>query len=150
MDGKIHLFINEGTNADPDFLAETFAQENSLDLFVPSSRSSPAILDLDGDGKKDLLTGNTNGQLLLYGNVGTDSDPLFSGYSLVDSDGVPIDLAGTPRSRPFVCDWTGDGYLDVLIGAGDGKVHLYQGIPEPTTLCLFGLGVLALLRKRRA
>jgi hypothetical protein len=28
-----------------------------------------------------------------------------------------------------VCDWTGDGYLDVLIGAGDGKVHLYQTIP---------------------
>ena len=149
-DGKIHLFINEGTDTAPDFLTETFAQENGSDLVVPSWRSSPVILDLDGDGKKDLLTGDTYGQLLLYSNVGTDAAPTFSGYSLIESDGVPIDLAGSPRSRPFVCDWTGDGYLDVLIGAGDGKVYLYQGIPEPATLCLLGLGALALLRKRRA
>jgi hypothetical protein len=149
LDGKMHLFINEGTDTAPDFLAQTFAQEDDLDLVVPSSRSSPDVLDLDSDGKKDLLTGNTNGQLLLYINTSTDSDPLFSGYSLVESDGVAIDLPGTPRSRPFVCDWTGDGYLDVLIGAADGKVHLYQGVPEPTTVCLLGIGGLALLRKRR-
>jgi hypothetical protein len=27
-----------------------------------------------------------------------------------------------------VADWTADGELDVLIGAGDGNVHLYQGL----------------------
>jgi hypothetical protein len=155
LDGKLHLFINEGTDTAPDFLTETFAQENGSDLVVPPllptwGRSSPVIMDLDGDGNKDLLTGNTDGQLLLYSNVGTDAAPIFSGYSFVESDGVPIDLLDSPRSRPFVCDWTGDGYLDVLIGAGDGKVHLYQGIPEPATICLLGLGTLALLRKRRA
>lgn len=149
-DGRIHLFINQGTDTEPDFLAETFVQEASSDLVVPGTRSSPFILDLDGDGKKDLLTGNTDGQLVLYINTGTDAAPTFSGYSLVEADGTPIDLPYSARSRPFVCDWTGDGYLDVLIGADDGKVHLYQGIPEPTTICLLGLGALALLRKRRA
>lgn len=149
LDGKIHLFINEGTDTSPDFLVGTFAQENGSDLAVFSARSSPVILDLDDDGNKDLLAGNTNGQLLFYSNTGTDSSPLFSGYLLVESDGVAIDLSGYARSRPFVCDWTGDGYLDVLIGASDGKVHLYQGIPEPATIALFALGSLALLRKRR-
>jgi hypothetical protein len=132
LDGKIHIFINAGTDTAPDFLVKIFAQlagPPPSDLIVPSQRSSPVILDLDGDGKKDLLTGNTNGELLFYRNVGTDDAPLFSNYLIVESNGVPIDLAGTPRSRPFVCDWTGDGYLDVLIGAGDGKVHLYRGIP---------------------
>lgn len=130
LDGKIHIFINEGTDTAPDFRVETFAQENASALVVPSSRSSPVILDLDDDGKKDLLTGNTNGELLFYSNVATDVAPAFSGYIRVDSNGVAIDLAGTPRSRPFVCDWTEDGYLDVLIGAGDGYVHLYQSIPQ--------------------
>jgi hypothetical protein len=129
LDGLIHLFINSGTDSEPNFLAQTYAQQGGSSLDVPSNRSSPAVLDLDDDGKKDLLAGNTNGQLLFYSNVGTDISPSFSGYSSVNSDGVPIDLPGTPRSRPFVCDWTGDNYLDVLIGAYDGKVHLYQGIP---------------------
>jgi hypothetical protein len=154
-DGKIHLCINQGTDTDPDFLGETFAQEDGSDLVVPplapaSGRSSPVIMDLDGDGKKDILAGNTDGQLLLYINTGTDAAPIFSGYSFVESDGTPIDLLGSARSRPFVCDWTGDGYLDVLIGANDGKVHLYQGIPEPATIILLGIGGVLLLRKRRA
>ncbi len=136
-DARIHIFINEGTDTEPDFLVETFANENGSDLAVPGKRASPVIIDLDGDGNKDLLTGNTDGQLLFYRNIGTDAKPSFSGYSLIESSGVPIDLPGSPRSRPFICYWTGDGhfgpidaYPDVLIGADDGKVHLYRGIPE--------------------
>ncbi len=130
---RIHIFINEGTDTDPDFHAETFAQEDASNLVVPPSHSSPEVLDLDGDGRKDLLTGNKNGELLFYSNVGTDEAPRFSGYSLVKSNGVPISLPGLPRSRPFVCYWTGEGhfgpadpYPDVLIGAGGGKVHLFR------------------------
>ena len=133
LDGKIHIFINEGTDTAPDFLVKVFAQLAGpplSDIVVTGQRSSPVILDLDGDGKKDLLTGNTNGQLLFYSNVGTDDAPLFSNYSLVESNGVPIAIGGSPRTRPFVCDWTGDGYLDVLIGISDGKVHLYQSVPQ--------------------
>jgi len=135
LDGKIHVYYNCGCGgavpphfyfSSPDGL---FAQEDGSDLLVPSARSSPVILDLDGDGKKDLLAGNTYGQLLFYSNVGTNEAPSFSGYSLVESDGVPIDLPSSPRSRPFVCYWTQDAYPDVLIGASDGKVHLYRGTP---------------------
>jgi len=136
LNGKIHIFINEGTDTEPDFHTKIFAQENGLDLLVPGQRSSPDVFDADFDGKKDLLVGNTNGQLLFYSNIGTDSAPTFSGHSLVESNGVPIDLPSS-RSRPFVCYWTGDGYFgpidaypDVLIGASDGKVHLYQGKHE--------------------
>jgi len=125
--GKIHIFLNEGTDTEPDFRTEQFAQLNGEDLVVPSERSSPHILDLDGDDMKDLLTGNTNGELLFYSNTGSDEAPSFSDYVYVEADRVPIDLADLARSRPFVCDWTGDEPLDVLIGAGDGFVRLYQG-----------------------
>ncbi|MHC4646468.1 MAG: FG-GAP-like repeat-containing protein [Planctomycetota bacterium] len=151
LDGQIHLFINEGTDIAPDFLIEVFAQQNSSDLIVPYQRSSPVILDLDGDGNKDLLTGDSLGQLLFYSNTGTDAAPAFSGYSILEGGDIPINLLDSvwSRSRPFVCDWTGDGYLDVLVGAADGKIHLFQGIPEPATICLLAFGGLTLLRKRR-
>lgn len=144
-DGKIHLFINEGTDTEPDFIVETFALEDGTDLLVPGSRSSPVIIDLDGDGRKDILTGNTYGELFFYSNAGTDPEPSFSGFRLVEAGGVPIDLVGSPRSRPSVCYWTGDGYfgpadgyIDVLIGAGDGNIHLYRGVPISADLDLDG------------
>lgn len=133
LDGLIHLFINEGTDTSPDFITQTYAQNDGINLDVPSDRSSPDILDLDGDGNKDLITGNTDGQLLFYSNAGSDEDPNFSGYVVVEADGVPIYDEDT-RSRPYVCYWTDDAYLDVIIGSSDGKVHLYQGIPEPGDL----------------
>lgn len=140
LDGKIHIYINEGTDTVPDFLAQTFAQENGFDLVVSTGRSSPVACDLDHDGKKDLLSGNTAGQLLLYSNEGTDAAPLFSGFIPVEADGAPIDLAGDLRSRPFVCDWNEDGLLDGLLGAGDGKVRLYPGIYGETSVAASGAG----------
>jgi hypothetical protein len=135
-----------GTDADPDFRTTAFVQAGGVDLLVPSQRSSPAIVDWDQDGRKDLLTGNTNGQLLFYANTGTDEAQTFSTYSLVNSDGVPIDLAGTNRSRPAVCDRTGDGLPDVLIGYGDGLVRLHEAVREPGSAVL--VAGFALLRKR--
>jgi hypothetical protein len=138
-DGLIHLYRNSSPG--PGGIPPSFAtastnglppvRQNGVDLSVPSGRASPVVIDLNGDDKKDILTGNTEGQLLFYANTGTDAEPNFAGYEAVESDGVQIDLAGTPRSRPFVCDWSGDGYFDVLIGAGDGKVHLYQSVLQP-------------------
>jgi hypothetical protein len=129
FDGKIHLFLNTGTDTEPEYQTEIFAQDSGGDLTIPGYRTCPVVADLNDDGRKDLLSGNTNGQLLLYHNVGTDAAPSFAGYEEVLAAGVPIDLPGTPTSRPFLCDWTGDGLLDVLIGAGDGKVHLFSGDP---------------------
>ena len=137
LDGRIHIYTNCGSGDafPPQFDTSTplglIAQENGSDLVVPSHRSSPVIIDLDGDSKKDLLAGNANGQLLFYKKVETDSLPKFSDYSLIDSNNVPIDLPGLlhdlPSSRPFFCYWNEDTHPDVLIGASDGKVHLYQG-----------------------
>jgi hypothetical protein len=143
-DGYIHVYYNCGCGGGvpPLFytsrVAGLLVQGNGGDLQVPGGRSSPVIADLDDDRKKDLLTGNTGGQILFYQNVGLDTLPTFAGYTLVQSAGQPIDLPSALRSRPFLCYWTGegefgprDGYRDLLVGYGDGKVRLYRGIPRP-------------------
>jgi WD40 repeat protein len=108
-DGYIHVFYNGGCGGSvPPRFTTTFTpvglivQENGRDRMVPSTRSSPVVMDFDGDGRKDLLTGSTDGTILLYKNTGTDSLPVFSGYSLVRSTSQPIALPGNQRSRPFL------------------------------------------------
>jgi len=124
--GQINVFVNEGTDTEPDFLTVKSLREGDDDLIVPEGRSSPVVLDVDGDQKNDLLTGNTAGQLIFYSNTGTAALPMFSDHSFVEANGVPIDLPDSARSRPSACDWTDDGLLDVLIGGSDGLVRLYQ------------------------
>ena len=131
-DGLVRLYRNTGTDASWDFESEEIILDGGIDLVVPAVRSSPHVEDLDGDGTKDLLTGNTAGQILTYFNNGTDAAPVFNGYTAVESDGSAIDLAGDLRSRPFVCDWNDDGIMDLLIGYGDGLVRLYIGMSDLT------------------
>lgn len=144
LDGVIHIYQNCGCGGSvpPHFYFSTpdgfpFALAAGRDLTAPAGRSSPEFVDLDGDGKKDLLTGNTDGLILFYKNIGTESLPDFAPYTLVQSAGLAIDLPGTSRTRPAVCCWTGDGkfgpkdgYWDLLVGYGDGKIRLYRGLSK--------------------
>ena len=138
LDGGIHVYYNCGCGGSvpPRFSTSAvggwLVQASERDLSVLSGRSSPVIIDADGDGRKDILTGNTDGQIFFYKNIGTDSLPMFGGYTMVQSNGTLIDLPGTLRARPAACHWTGekDGYWDLLVGYGDGKIRLYRGLPK--------------------
>lgn len=127
LDGRLRLYLNVGTDTGPDFQTVQVIQNSGTDLLVATGRSSPCVRDLDGDGDKDLVTGDTEGRLWIYPNVGTDASPAFAGCVQVEADGVLIDLPAQPRSRPFLCYWAGSEDIDVLIGSGDGLVRLYEG-----------------------
>lgn len=131
LDGRVHVFLNQGTSAAPDYPARSFAQAGGTDLLVPSGRSSPIFHDFDGDGRPDLLCGNTEGQLLYSANVGAPGAPAFSPWEPVLCGGQPFNLTGTLRTRPTLGDWNADGLPDLLVGYGDGRVHLCLGRLEP-------------------
>ncbi|MBN1912036.1 MAG: VCBS repeat-containing protein, partial [Pirellulales bacterium] len=126
-DGRVRVFLDEALAGVPDFRSELVVQDAMGDLLVPSGRSSVEVIDFDGDGRKDLVVGNTDGQLLFYANSGTDAQPAFDTAQAVLADELPIDLPGTPRSRPFLGDYDADGHADILLGAADGLVRLYRG-----------------------
>jgi hypothetical protein len=128
LDGRVRVFINESDSEIPDLRLERIISDGATDLLVPTGRASVAVTDLNGDGRKDLILGNTEGQLWLYPNVGTDANPAFDGAYVIQAAGVEIDLAGSARSRPFVGDFNGDGTPDLLVGSEDGLVRVYNGL----------------------
>jgi hypothetical protein len=127
MDGKVRVYLNQASPGLPDFADALVIQNGGQDLQVPTGRASVAVCDLNGDGRKDLVVGNTEGQVFFYPNVGTDAGPVFDGSELLEVGGSPIDLEGSARSRPFVGDFNSDGVPDILLGAADGQVRLYRG-----------------------
>jgi RHS repeat-associated protein len=131
MDGRVRVFLDKAATGLPDFRNELFVQDGTKDLVLVSGRASVAVADLNSDGREDLLAGDSDGKLRFYPNVGTHSAPGFDGWELVEVDGVPIDLPGQARSRPWVGDFDSDGMLDILVGAEDGLVRLYHAISPP-------------------
>jgi len=78
------IFIDNGALSRIIPPPQNASVEDGSDLTVPGKRSSPIVIDLDMDDRKDILAGNTDGQLLFYRNIGTDAEPIFSDYKLVD------------------------------------------------------------------
>lgn len=55
---------------------------------------APCVVDWDGDGLKDLIMGQFYyGNIRFYQNEGTNADPVFNSYSLLQADGVNITMA---------------------------------------------------------
>ena len=83
-------------------------------------------MDWNNDGKKDLISGDTRGQVWVFLNTGTDQAPELAAGVRVQAGGVPIiasryakgasNKAMGKYSKLHYCDWDGDGLEDLLIG----------------------------------
>jgi len=111
-------------------------------------------VDWNKDGKKDLIAGDTKGQVTLFLNTGTPEKPELAKGVPIESDGKPITAKQTtykivkdqavvdketPGSNPLadiyskihVADWNGDGLDDLLVGH-ENTLILYRNIGTAT------------------
>ena len=97
--------------------------DNSGRLRVPGS-SAPFIADINGDGKKDIVCGDSNwvsdrpssGMLWYYLNSGSNESPRFT-------TGKFINRRFDSNVKPVVVDWNRDGRKDIIFGSANGWVY---------------------------
>jgi hypothetical protein len=97
-------------------------------------QAAPFVADFDGDGRKDLLVGESyKGRLRIYRNVGTNREPRFENYRLF-RDGAPDGRiwANCIGFGPDMIDFDGDGIPDVLSGSGRQQVIVFRGRADHT------------------
>lgn len=75
FNGNIHYFKNVATAGNlPDFQLEKY-QYQDIDV---GSHAKPQLVDLDRDGKLDLVIGKVTGRINYYRNLGTSANPIFN------------------------------------------------------------------------
>jgi hypothetical protein len=120
---KLLLFLNEGSATAPDF---RLADDDWLGLAYDFGGYGPAFGDLDADGDLDLLVGGFNGRFAFLRNNGSATAPAF----VQESDRFQNIDAGQ-YGRITLGDLDGDGRLDAITGASNGRVRLYRNAGTP-------------------
>lgn len=116
-----------GTNRAPEmygFPGDPWGDFISDPLYLPgwpkntNSRveTSPAIGDVDGDGRNDVVVGADDGNLYVLRSV----DGAWAAYK----------VGGQMKSSPALCDLDGDGVLDIVFGAESGRMFALKGNGE--------------------
>lgn len=123
------LFVNEGSPEEPVFsVTDTVTCDGEpIQLYA----SYPDFEDMNGDGLKDLIVGNTTGRIPCYINSGFPGQPLFMEYQELVADGEVIDFL--TYVRPSICYWDQDTIPDLLVSTWEGTVHLFLGLPAAGT-----------------
>jgi hypothetical protein len=116
-DGKLMLFANEGPAAAPQWrkVTERFAD------YKYGRNAAPAVYDVNGDGKPDLIVGTENGTLVYLENTGTAAKPAFT-YRADALKGVRVGKNAVPAWTNF----GGKNGPDLVVGNLRGDLMYYQ------------------------
>ena len=128
--GAFHYFENTGAATAPTFTKRSGAT-NPLDSVNAGAFSSPALIDLDGDGDVDLIAGSDRGTIAYFENTGTSANPVFTERSgaLNPMDSVNVGAF----SSPALADFDDDGDPDLIVGNKDGNIAYFENTGTATT-----------------
>ncbi len=113
--GALEYFENRGTRTKPEWHAA-----GALDI-SGTFNYAPALGDLDGDGRPDMILGTWQSVLAWYRNTGSAGPSRF-----VLADSAIVTLTRGSNATPTLADVDHDGDLDLFVGEGSGTINFYR------------------------
>jgi hypothetical protein len=131
-------------SGDPMYDAPRPVLERNAKLYT-GSLPVVNVVDWDGDGLPDIISGNSEGRILFFRNIGTPHQPSFlpgqplcaGGREIHVQPGYGEDIQGPWEARwgytcPTVADWNGDGLPDILMCDSTGRHTVFLNYGTPT------------------
>jgi hypothetical protein len=129
-EGTMHYFPNTGSATAPAFGP---SQYDALGMVDVGAFAVPVLVDINGDGRADLLVGNSQGVTLHFENTGSALVPAFQPGQ---ANLFGLTNVG-PLCSPAFADLDGDGDMDAFIGADEptanGKVIYFENTGSAAT-----------------
>ncbi len=113
-DGRLHAWRRTGDPL-PGFADVRFATEA---LGQDATQATPAIADVDGDGRLEVLLGAENGHIYGWNHDGSELE------------GFPIAIDGEVRAGVSVWDIDRDGLVELAAASYDRRVYVWD-LPGP-------------------
>jgi hypothetical protein len=129
--GRFSYFMNTAGFGNPAVFSSTPTASYGVGFLTGMHvgvRSYPQIIDLDKDGKLDIIAGNQAGKIYYYHNTGTTTAPTFSLVSTA-LGGVNVlqsACSNLGQAMPFV--FSENGNYKMLVGSECGNIYLYDNI----------------------
>lgn len=139
-DGRVAYIRNTGrVNNNMPVFESLFYLKQKADNIKFGALSTPFSVDWDGDGKEDIISGNSAGNICFIKKVDGNASPMWNAPVLLKADGKEIRImAGKngsiqgPAERKWgyttlsVADWDGDGKKDIIVNSIWGKIIWYK------------------------
>lgn len=149
-DGRVAWVRNTGKVDDrmPQFESPVYFRQQA-DRVKFGALSTPCAFDWDGDGKQDIIAGNSAGEIAFIRNLTGGPNPSWDAPRLFTVDGKPLRIqAGEngsiqgPAERkwgytvPTVADWDGDGLPDLVVNSIWGRIEWFRNLGAKDVLAL--------------
>jgi len=117
--GYTIYYFRNSSSTNPNF---TYISNNPFGIANLGANVAPTFVDIDDDGDFDLFTGELYGNIYFYRNIGTQTNPIFSGVLT-----NPFGLSDVGNfSSPAFSDVDFDGDYDAFIGNQSGNIIFFQ------------------------
>lgn len=131
LTNHVWYYRNSSSTVQDSFRLErrAFLVEDILQYYT---NAAPLVVDIDNDGKSDLLVAFENGAqkgvLHYYKNVGILGENVFQ---LIDTSFLRLDTLNLRFPRLAGGDINGDGFNDLLIGTLGGELFYFEHSAQP-------------------